>query len=403
MQIGQKHGVSVTAAFRHQRYSGDEPTTPCFRVPCEPTPAVDSPEGRERLRAIGARWRAERVRYVCLVHGTFVGDDALGLLADLERWFPESGRNLRESVRQVINKLAGDYGNFSPEYLRLLQAGLNEPGEPAIDVLPLTWSSENHHIGRSDGAVRLLDRLSQLPLEPSERVMFWGHSHAGNVFALMSNLLSGDLDGVMAFFHAARLFYRTPLRGRFDLPHWGRVRALLTARKPRWNPRQFDFVTFGTPIRYGWHRAGLGRLLHVVFHRPHDEARWYLGKFPPALADVLSAEGGDYVQQLAIAGTNTPPGWLALRSALSDSRLNRLLQSEYSLRDLLKRLRRGHRIADTGTTVLVDYGPQSSNVAEHLAGHVLYTQTERLLFHAELVAKYLDSCSEPDNKIDGEK
>ena len=51
------------------------------------------------------------------------------------------------------------------------------------------------------------------------RVLLWGHSHAGNVLALVSNLLRADAAGVDRFFAAAAPFYRgrragDPARGR---------------------------------------------------------------------------------------------------------------------------------------------------------------------------------------------
>lgn len=93
------------------------------------------------------------------------------------------------------------------------------------------------------------------------------------------------------------------------------------------------------------------------------------------------------MQQVGIAGTNAMPAVLAWRAWLADQRLNRLLQPGLSPQDLLARLKLGVRVADKGTTLLVDYGPPAGNLAQHLAGHAVYTRHEWLLFHAEQVAR----------------
>src|SRR5207302_7932185 len=169
----------------------------------------------------------------------------------------------------------------------------------------------------------------------------WGDSQVGNVFVLVSNLVGGSGGAVEAFFHASRAYYRRGLLGRSELPHWQRVRELLAtntgvadtnptrARVSGGDSRSLarrvsasmfqtphsacalDFVTFGTPIRYGWDAGGYGRLLHIVNHRPTDCLPPHRAPFPPREPDVRIAKDGDYVQQLGIAGTNFPPTLLS--------------------------------------------------------------------------------------------
>ena len=45
------------------------------------------------------------------------------------------------------------------------------------------------------------------------------------------------------------------------------------------------------------------------------------------------------------------------------------------------------RVAEEGKTLLVDYGPVEGNVAQHLAGHAVYTRISWLPFHVEEVAR----------------
>jgi hypothetical protein len=57
------------------------------------------------------------------------------------------------------------------------------------------WSSENHHVGRLEGAlglVRALATHAELGA-PRGRILILGHSHAGQVFALVTQLLSRSL------------------------------------------------------------------------------------------------------------------------------------------------------------------------------------------------------------------
>jgi len=69
--------------------------------------------------------------------------------------------------------------------------------------------------------------------------------------------------------------------------------------------------------------------------------------------------------------------------------LNELLQPGLSPLDLVDRLQLGMRVPEAGTTLLVDYGPMEGNLAQHLAGHAVYTRHDWLLFHAEEVVQRL--------------
>jgi hypothetical protein len=249
------------------------------------------------------------------------------------------------------------------------------------------WSSENHHLGRADGAVRLIDRLHAAQHPPGSRVLLWGHSHAGNVFALMTHLLAADLPLQAEFFRAAQSYYRWPLLGRVDIPVWQRVQELLERAAEPLGGIRLDIVTFGTPIRYGWDQGGYARLLHFVHHRPRPGLPEYRVPYPPTLDELLQAAAGDYVQQLGIAGTNFPPHACAWRSWLAERQLARLLQPDVRRRDLLARLAAGARVPEAGTTLLVDYGNDPEEHARrHLMGHTIYTRSRWLPFHTEQIA-----------------
>jgi hypothetical protein len=339
------------------------------------------------MQAVGAAYRRAGVRRIYLAHGTPLGPDAVGMLARLARAFPAAGRAVRRVTARIIGALTGEVGSYTPQYARCLEAALREPGQPAIPVRLFHWSGENHHIGRGDGAVRLIDELAALDLAPGSRVMLWGHSHAGNVFALLSHLLGDRRQTAEPFFKAAEIYYRWPLLRCVDIPLWNRVRRLLLAADPPApDPVALDVVTFGTPIRYGWNAGGYSKLLHFVHHRPVPGMPHYLAVFPPKLDDVLRAADGDYVQQLGIAGTDLPPSLCAWRARLANRRLAQLLQEQLPPGGL-ERFRAGTIVPDEGTTLLVDYGLPRCGIARHYAGHAVYTYRKWLLFHAEEIAR----------------
>ncbi|HEV3022190.1 MAG TPA: hypothetical protein VGX76_06970, partial [Pirellulales bacterium] len=258
-----------------------------------------------------------------------------------------------------------------------------------LPVKLISWSSENHHLGRADAAVRLIDELAASDPAPGQRVMLWGHGHAGNVFAIISQLLTCDSEAVERFFDAASVYYRVPFAGLVDIPVWHRVRQMLSRDRKRVANRLFDWVTFGTPVRYGWKPRDDDNLLHFVHHRPRADRPAHLAVFPPRPEDVLAAAGGDYLQQVAIAGTDAPLSPMTWRSWLANRRLGCLLAPEHEPIGLATRLETGMRVPDCGTTLLVDYGTTNGPPAEQLAGHAVYTKSEWLLFHAEQVVEHL--------------
>jgi hypothetical protein len=373
--------------FRHQAYTSALPASPHHLLNPSGFPVVGSPEFKRRMREVGEVFRANDVAAIYLAHGTFVGLDAFGILTELGRLFPSSSRLITRMVHRLVDRVANEEGNYTESFARCFEGAINRLGQRRIPVRLFHWSSENHHLGRADGAVRLIDELASRGFKRKDRVLLWGHSHAGNLFALMTNLLAGHRETVEQFFQAAAIYYRWPLLGLVDIPVWRRVHDLLTGKDRALSGRGFDLVTFGTPIRYGWDSDGYGNLLHFVYHRPVDGMPDYRAAWPPRWGHVVHATHGDYVQQLGIAGTNVVPSVLAWRAWLADRRLNALLQAELPGSRPLDRFEAGAIVPDEGTTLLVDYGQQEGTVLQHLAGHAMYTRKEWLLFHAEEVAR----------------
>ena len=345
------------------------------------------------------------VAAVYLVHGTFAGNDALGLLTELERFAPRMTASLRRWFKSAVNAVIGETGNFTSAYAARMEAALSAGAGRPIPVQFFHWSSQNTHIARADGAVRLIDELARVAptispptaapevatggsgsIERPPRILLWGHSHAGNVFALLTNLLGGDAASRGEFFQAAESFYRSRRHARVDYPAWQRVEELLSTSTHPLQRVALDFVTFGTPIRYGWETEGYAKILHVINHRPTSAEREWLAAFPPRLHRVVMAADGDFVQQIGTAGSGFPVIPLALRTFLADRRVRRLFAGRHS-RWLFRHMSAGMRVPHEGPTLLVDYAETARFPWTHLFGHALYTRTHWLPLHCELVAR----------------
>jgi hypothetical protein len=327
-----------------------------------------------------------RLRAIYLVHGTFVGDDAAGLFRTLALIRPDWSAMLRRVYKGTVDRLAQDAGNYTAEFARKLERMTGVPTQLFF------WSSENHHLARAQAAICLLNQLLALDLGPDERVWVWGHSHGGNVLALLTNLLAADAESRARFFQACRGLRAGAGSDQDEAAAWSRVPQWLAAEPPSRRFPQLDLVTFGTPIRYGWDSGGYAKLLHFVHHRPRPDRPAYQTALPRSLDDVLTAADGDYVQHWGIAGTNFPPPIWVWREWQADRRLNALLQGGLRARDLPQRLQAGVRVPEEGETVLVDYGPVTESVFQHLAGHAAYTRVSWLPFHAaEVVRRFYGS------------
>jgi hypothetical protein len=348
------------------------------------------------MAVVGASLRNANVAAIYLVHGTFVGSDALGLLAQVGRFLPGVGDVLRRLSKQLVDVVAQDIGNYTRQYADTFSAAINPPGARPIAVRLFAWSSQNNHIGRADAAVRLIAELDKQEFSADSRLLFWGHSHAGNVFALLTNLLFGDRTFRDGFFGRCRAYYRCPIRRKYDVAVWDQVADRLNHFPLPLANVALDIATFGTPIRYGWCLRDCDRLLNVIHHHPRPDLPHHRTRFPPTVDDLLTAADGDYVQQFGIAGTNIAPGLLALRAWWADVTLGRLLERGLPRGTPLSRWPAGRRVPDQGATCLVAYPHAGESLARHMAGHGVYTRLAWLLFHSELVAQHFYNCQVPD-------
>ena len=382
--------------FRHQTYCDSLPETSYHVLSGLKPISPDAVDFHARVAAACAPFRTVRLAAVFLVHGTFVGNDALGLLTELRRYWPELSERLRSAIKGMVDLVVGETGNYTAEFADALGAGLTAAQGGVVPVRRFNWSSQNNHIGRADGAIGLIAELATLAESiPADRftsdrpprAMLWGHSHGGNVLAIVTNLLAADAETRQQFFDAARIFFQRSRESAPDFPAWQQVEQLLADPEHPVRKLALEIVTFGTPIRYGWDTAGYDKLLHFVNHRPTASLPEYRTGHPLRPRQFWRAVDGDTIHQIGISGSNFIPNPLALRTLRADWRLKRLFEHNLAWECLLTKLSRGQRVPEEGLTLLVDYQDSSWNPTYHLSGHAAYTRREWLPFQLTEIAK----------------
>jgi hypothetical protein len=68
------------------------------------------------MAAVGGALRARRVAAIYLIHGTFVGDDTLGIVRLLERCWSTLGHDLRKYEKRLADTLVRDSGNYTWDF-----------------------------------------------------------------------------------------------------------------------------------------------------------------------------------------------------------------------------------------------------------------------------------------------
>ena len=333
------------------------------------------------MLAVGERFAAARVAAIVFVHGTFTGSDPLSAYGVVERALPARigphvARALRKKTRGYIERALGDLGNFGASYVRLFEEAVRPPGE-RIPCTDFVWSSENHHVGRLEGAlglVRVLATHAELgagAVGRGRRVLVLGHSHAGQLFALVTQLLARSI-ATEAILDVARA------RGLDVAALEADLSTLAGEPLERGSPRvAVDFVTLGAPSRYAWATVANVRALHVI-------------AVPPGGA--RGPMDGDWIRRLAVEGSDFPP----LRG--EDRRINATLADSlghagFAPAKIASGLRTGSGLPTNGEVAFVEYGERGL-LASGL-GHGTYTRLDAMLFHARLVAERLYPATEP--------
>lgn len=321
---------------------------------------------QKKMRDLGRRLKDAKVGLIYFVHGTFAGDDPLGLVKLFEQQCPSLATLCKGCNKALIDWTMGDCGNYTSEYVELFKKAI----DTEIYCDEFIWNSENNHLGRLKGSIGLVEKIAsdidgKMP-SWGERVLLIGHSHAGQLFALMTNFLaqSPGVDSLLTIARDGNID-----TSRFD-EYLQKIRTV-----------QMDYVTCGTPLRYKWGN-GAYKLLNVINHRGDgflaggdiNTARFYVN-FP-------LTEDGDYVQQLALAGSD-----LDMNNPLN-KRLEEILGKGEDIQESLKNVKARMRVPSYGKTLLVDYkdnGAFLPNCLETLFGHGVYTRFEKMLFNTKLI------------------
>ena len=358
-----------------QEYVNTPPTTPFKSVGFEDIVPFNSNswkledqslEWQNKMRDLGRRLKDAKVGLIYFVHGTFAGDDPLGLVKLFEQKYPYFGKLCKVFNKGLTNTIMGDCGNYTSEYVELFKKAI----DTEIYCDEFIWNSENNHLGRLKGSIGLVEKIAsdingKMP-SWGERVLLIGHSHAGQLFALMTNFLaqSPGVDDLLTFASDGNIDI-----SRFD-EYLQKIRTV-----------QLDYVTCGTPLRYKWGdgwRDGKYKLLNIINHRGGGflaggdiyTIKFYLN-FP-------RTKDGDYVQQLALAGSDFDMNNL----------LNKKLDGILGKGEVLENVKVRMRIPSYGKTILVDYKDNNTflpNCRETLFGHGVYTRFEKMLFNTKLI------------------
>ncbi|MCI0428038.1 MAG: hypothetical protein L0Z46_08495 [Nitrospiraceae bacterium] len=390
-----------------------------------PTALSESSSGQDAMAAFGKRLSHAGVRVIVLLHGSIMGTDIFGVqrldeLGGLKRGYSRGVAGLdallalmRESsngisplpgglkppfanddaTKRLLDEQIGDAGNFTNTYLELMKQSLNRGLVRPIHCFRELWSCEHHHLGRAMAAVSMLGRLRDWgethKLGREDRILVQAHGQAGLALALVSNLLcvassssrTRLLDLLSAFVSQVN---------RPDITSTIQRVAPLLSNGALLNGATLDVVTFGMPVRYGWDPSGLGKLLHIVNHRNlRTDGKTWLSKMelPQITMEMPIAWGGDYVQELAVAGSDAVPTTEVAKTA--NKSIWELVEPFDGFERWLECARRAVRIPSEGLGILADYKDSSgsTNVRDHYYGHAAYTRLNMMLFNTTEIVR----------------
>jgi hypothetical protein len=291
------------------------------------------------------------------------------------------------AAKKTLDDTIRDAANFTDSYVDQFRKSVNRELERPIICERYLWSCEHHHLGRALAACLFLDHLRRSAdehrLGSGDRVLVQAHGQAGLLLALTSNLLApAPLSGRPRFLEVLAGYSKQTASSPASLDLLHRLEAGL--RSPDFlHGAQVDVVTLGTPVRYGWDVDGAGRLLHIVNQRVLrlDGKRW-LSKMelPQVTMEMPIAWGGDYVQQLAVAGSDARPSSPEAQAA--NKALWELLEPWDGFERWLECARRSVRCQNDGKCLLVDYKDStgSTTARDHYYGHAAYTRLNAMLF-----------------------
>lgn len=298
-----------------------------------------------------------------------------------------------DALKALLDDQVGDAGNFTNFYVQSFQKAINTTLTRPIPCIRFVWSSEYHHLGRASAAVLLLAQLRQFCLDQhlrsGSRILIQAHGQAGLMLALLSNLLCpAPITGRTKLFEILTEYANQTMQA--ELAAAIKLIEPLLATGTVLNAVALDIVSYGTPVRYGWDPSGIGNLLHIVNHRNlRTDGKSWLAKMelPQITMEMPIAWGGDYVQELAVAGSDAVPRTEPAKAA--NRRVWEMVEPYDGFERWLECARRAVRFPSEGRCLLVDYKDStgSTNPRDHYYGHAVYTRQHTMLFNTTQIVR----------------
>lgn len=413
--------------FQHDEMSRKNPGERLTVCEVIPTALSESSSGQDAMAALGKRLSQAGVRVIVLLHGAILGTDVFGVqrldeLGGLKRGYSRGVAGLDallalmregsngisplpgwlkppladdDATKRLLDEHIGDAGNFTNAYVELMRQSLNRGLDRPIHCIRELWSCEHHHLGRAMAAVSMLGHLCDWSethgLGQGDRILVQAHGQAGLVLALVSNLLCmASASSRTRLFDLLSAF--ASQINRPDITTTIQRIVPLLSNGSLLNGATLDVVTLGMPVRYGWDPSGLGKLLHIVNHRNlRTDGKTWLSKMelPQITMEMPIAWGGDYVQELAVAGSDAAPTTDAAKAA--NKAVWELVEPFDGFERWLECARRAVRCPSEGMGLLVDYKDctGSTNVRDHYFGHAAYTRLNAMLFNTMEILRNL--------------
>lgn len=336
----------------------------------ELTYQAQSQAWKQKMQQIANRLDSQGVATLCLVHGTFVGQDPFELVRLLSSNLGQSNPKISSKIISILGRkkdsLIKDNGTFTKEYEEILQSALS----PSINVKRFLWSSGNHHIARVEASLELLAFLVPM-VQKDKSIVLVGHSHAGQLFALLTVFMDSS--------RLAKSILKIAVKSKDQYKSINK--QLRTLKKAK-----IHFVTLGAPPRYPWKLSKNHDLLHLINHR---------GKLPIAgtFSGALGTRDGDYIQQWGVAGSDS------LSAIKEQARLNKQLEPYLGagLRPKLwqRNIKKRQRLHQWGQNLLIDYQDNALtiNSVKTLFGHGIYTKYLSILYNFDIISQHI--CKHP--------
>jgi hypothetical protein len=329
--------------------------------------AIDSQsdQWRERMHKCGEQMKRHNLNHVVFISGTFVGNDPFGISRILENsalpMSKLSSEILKKIAHKGINKLIGDKGNFSHEYVKIFGEAIKHD----ISSQSFIWSSGNDHLARLVSAIELCQYISQLTIE-KKKILLIGHSHAGQLFALITQMMTSS----------KKLKIFTDIASRANCSTESLKRDIDKLKEC-----EIAMVTMGTPCRYFFEKNSNVSVLHLINHRG-------LTPYGGSWSGIPFTKDGDYIQQMAVCGSDIPSPTLELRNL--NEELNQFLGVGFNLKEWKKNLKDKTIIHESGFNYLVNYQDDSNIPNVHMTnfGHASYTQFKSMLLNTQLIVDY---------------